>query len=230
MPGDMLWYGGLGCLVFAYSIVFLAFAAGVIGLGFLLLFSIIFWVTGISALTYYGNRLNDSHLENNAIFLHYPDTNNSPAQFAQFVAIANFWESCKAWEVRVGNNGLWHKSARAVFGTDLPKWLKCNIAIHSLRIGNELYCFFPDCVLVYWDKRYHSFYYDDTGLRSCEMEMDDGSEVVGYQWRYARVDGGPDRRYHSNYQIPITRQIIGRHSGLGLRFGTNELFILKAGQ
>ncbi len=31
--------------------------------------------------------------------------------------------------------------------------------------------------------------------------------VYDYHWANARVDGGPDRRYKHNYQIPVPRKV-----------------------
>jgi len=36
-------------------------------------------------------------------------------------------------------------------------------------------------------------------------QVPSGSEFLGYVWRFMNRDGGPDRRYNDNYQIPVIR-------------------------
>lgn len=52
--------------------------------------------------------------------------------------------------------------------------------------------------------------YDAIRLEVSEWQMQvnsvpQGSEFLGYVWRFMNKDGGPDRRYNDNYQIPVIR-------------------------
>ena len=67
----------------------------------------------------------------------------------------------------------------------------------------------PDLIL-YWDNgRFGAISYDDFEVQQGSTRFIEDESVatdatqVGTTWRYVRRDGGPDRRFNNNRQIPI---------------------------
>ena len=67
----------------------------------------------------------------------------------------------------------------------------------------------PDVLLVFEDESVGAVSYSDlesvvTKVHYVEKEdVPSDAKVVGYTWRYVRKDGGPDRRFKNNRQIPL---------------------------
>jgi uncharacterized tellurite resistance protein B-like protein len=81
--------------------------------------------------------------------------------------------------------------------------------------GGTRYVFLPDRIvclaghklsrLVYTDIRF------DTGTTSIIRSWaPPGAKIVGHTWRYTNKDGGPDRRFKNNYQLPIVEYAVVR--------------------
>ena len=87
--------------------------------------------------------------------------------------------------------------------------IRANIPIWGIDAGDRKIFFFPEGVLIYRGERYEGVSYKSfkvafTPARFFEEEaVPEDAEVVGRTWRYAREDGGPDRRYAPNPQIPV---------------------------
>lgn len=90
-----------------------------------------------------------------------------------------------------------------------PARVESNIVPLCLDIGKLKLFFLPDQVL-YWQRgRFASIDYGDLKVASAstrfieESIQTSDSEQVGNTWRYVRKDGGPDRRFNNNRQLPI---------------------------
>lgn len=76
--------------------------------------------------------------------------------------------------------------------------------------GMQLY-FFPERVLIRSRGRFASLAYDalDLAVHASNFVWHDAlphdAQVVGHAWLHARRDGGPDRRFQRNRQIPLVR-------------------------
>jgi hypothetical protein len=87
--------------------------------------------------------------------------------------------------------------------------IRANIPIWGIDVGDKTIFFFPDGVLIYRGERYEgisykSFKVDFSPARYFEEEaILEDADVVDRTWRYTREDGGPDRRYTPNPQIPV---------------------------
>jgi hypothetical protein len=112
-----------------------------------------------------------------------------------------------------------------------PPHVKTNIPVLCLPAGRQQLYFFPDRILVYDSNGVGAVSY--AGLRVCpdttrfiESEgVPSDSQVVGRTWRYVNRDGGPDRRFRDNREIPIVL-----YSEVHFRSdtGLNELFMFSA--
>jgi hypothetical protein len=118
----------------------------------------------------------------------------------------------------------------------LPSRVKANVVPPCLLAGrNELY-FFPDRILVKTGDEYGAVSFANLKLRADTSKTivssapSDG-KVVGRTWRYVNKNGGPDRRFKNNSELPIvefstlTMQSSGGLNGLFYfsRPGTGEL-------
>jgi hypothetical protein len=76
--------------------------------------------------------------------------------------------------------------------------------------GMQLY-FFPDRVLIRSRGRFAALSYEaievaaDTSNFVWDESLPGDAQVIGETWLYVRRDGGPDRRFNGNRQIPIVR-------------------------
>jgi hypothetical protein len=101
------------------------------------------------------------------------------------------------------------KSGPARFGYGTPKRIQTNVSVPFIGGGINTVYFFPDLLLVRQNKtiggldyRNVSIEFHDQLFNEVERVPDD-AVVVGYTWRFVRRDGGPDRRFNNNLQIPI---------------------------
>jgi len=90
-----------------------------------------------------------------------------------------------------------------------PPYLKTNIETISIGVGRQTLHFFPDRVLVY-DARgvgAVSYLHLELSAASSRFIESEGvprdAKVVDYTWKYVNRNGGPDRRFKDNRQLPI---------------------------
>jgi uncharacterized tellurite resistance protein B-like protein len=125
------------------------------------------------------------------------------------------------WAVRHEHvHGDWKRHAgagtsvvrrRAHAGWGAPNYIHTNARVGFLRIdGTRLY-FFPDRLLIFSAGEVAAARYADLTLSAGSVQfMEEGgvprdATVVGTTWRYVNKNGGPDRRFNNNYQIPMVR-------------------------
>lgn len=90
-----------------------------------------------------------------------------------------------------------------------PARVESNIVPVCLDLGKLKLFFLPD-QLLYWQRGtfasidYGDFKVASTSTRFIEESVQTSdSQQVGNTWRYVRKDGGPDRRFNNNRQLPI---------------------------
>lgn len=105
-----------------------------------------------------------------------------------------------------------------------PKFLKTNVPTPTVPVGRQQMVFLPDRVLFIDAGGIGSIAYAELGVRvSTGTFVELGrvpadAEVTGRTWRYTNKDGGPDRRFKDNHEIPIVRyEEIDFESPSGLR-------------
>ena len=97
----------------------------------------------------------------------------------------------------------------AAAGLSGPVQLKTNIAIPSIVAGKSALYFLPDRLLVRDGKRFTDLGYehvrvDHTSVRFIESDAPPvDATMVDTTWRYVNKDGGPDRRFNDNRQLPV---------------------------
>jgi hypothetical protein len=113
----------------------------------------------------------------------------------------------------------------------LPPYLLSNVTPYCLSLGSQMLYFFPDRLLVYERNTIGGVSYDslEIGRNTTTFSEDNGvpadARVVGYTWRFVNKDGGPDRRFNNNRQIP--KCLYGE---LSLRSGSGLNILLQTSQ
>jgi len=127
------------------------------------------------------------------------------------------------WKRNAGATSL-IKRRRIKVGYMLPPFIQTRIKVPYLSLGKTQLFFLPDQVFVFQDKRYGAIDYvslnvDFVPTRFIEDEgVPRDAQIIDYAWRYIRKDGGPDRRFNNNYQIPVVRYgYIGLFSKTGFK-------------
>lgn len=99
-----------------------------------------------------------------------------------------------------------------------PSVVKTNVSIPAILGGQQHIYFFPDVALVLRGKSAGAISYEqlETYWNTTIFIEEDGvppdSVVVGHTWRFVNKNGGPDRRFNNNRQIPQVQ-----YQQLGLR-------------
>ena len=88
-------------------------------------------------------------------------------------------------------------------------FLKTNVPIPQIPVGTQTLVFFPDRLLVYEPQGVGAVGYRDLSVeieptRFIEREgVPRDARVVDQTWKYVNKNGGPDRRFKDNPEIPI---------------------------
>lgn len=140
------------------------------------------------------------------------------------------------WKRNAGASSLLTR-ARVTIMRRLPGYVDSNVRPFSLTYGEGTLYFFPDQVLVYGRSHVGAVSYGaleiDVGysdFRETDAVPGD-AKVVGHSWQYVNRNGGPDRRFSNNPQIPVCRYerlALRSRSGLNIhlmlsRLGAGEL-------
>jgi hypothetical protein len=130
------------------------------------------------------------------------------------------------WKRNAGANRLNQRTQCQVFSSCPPK-VQCNITVPMLVAGNKRLYFFPDRVLVYDSGGVGAVSYADLHASAGQTRfVEDGpvpadAAMVGTRWRYVNKNGGPDRRFNNNSELPVfVYGILQLSSASGL----NEVF------
>jgi hypothetical protein len=123
------------------------------------------------------------------------------------------------------SNVIDRRPARRTIGG--PKHLSTNVAIPSLTGADINLYLLPDRVIVEVEKRYVVLAYDQLRLEASPTRFIENESVpsdarqVGQTWQFVNRDGGPDRRFKNNRQLPILEYDELAISGPGLRLVWN---------
>jgi hypothetical protein len=114
------------------------------------------------------------------------------------------------WKRHAGSTAL--VSRRLVrFGWGAPPRVATNVRVGRLILSEATLYLFPDRLLVYGNGGIRAIGYTDLTFEPETVRfVEDGdvppdSVVVGTTWRYVNRDGGPDRRFNDNRQLPLVQ-------------------------
>lgn len=107
-----------------------------------------------------------------------------------------------------GASALVQRSATRI-RTEAPPMLKTNVPVLSVGVGRQTLYFLPDRLLVYDRVDVGAVSYRTLDVVASKQRfIEDGAVpsdamVVDRTWRYVNKNGGPDRRFNANPQLPI---------------------------
>lgn len=157
-------------------------------------------------------------------------------------AMANLSRSHQVWRIRTDSpTSDWKHNAGAsslvrrvssTAGFSSPPRVETNVKAASINVGDAWLYFLPDLVL-YWDHgTYGSIAYGDFAVdQGSTRFIEDGNApadatLVGKTWRYVNKNGGPDRRFNDNAQLPVLQYgtlTFQSSLGLNIRLQTSNL-------
>lgn len=93
-------------------------------------------------------------------------------------------------------------------GNGNPPWVKTNITIPTIKTGDRSLYFMPDGILVYDNHGVGFVDYSDLKIISNTTRFIEGippkdARIVDRTWKYPNKNGGPDKRFNNNHQIPV---------------------------
>lgn len=94
--------------------------------------------------------------------------------------------------------------------TAIPRHVEANFSPLCISVDTRNLFFLPHILVVQNGNDVSARSYDAVQLHVSEWNMQvqhvpAGSEFVGYVWKFMNKDGGPDRRFNNNFQIPVIR-------------------------
>jgi Protein of unknown function (DUF4236) len=181
-------------------------------------------------------RSND--VTNGTAILNYSFEGDSRQSYAGFQnAFAQLARCSRVWHVEAeGPTSDWKRNAGASSlerrtdsrpSMSRPPKVECNIDVPTLSTGRKSLYFFPDRLLVYDSSGVGAVTYGELNAEAVPTRfIEEGSvpsdaQQVDTTWRYVNRNGGPDRRFNNNRQLPIL--LYGKMS-LASSSGLNELF------
>jgi hypothetical protein len=112
-----------------------------------------------------------------------------------------------------------------------PAHVQTQLAVWSLGVGDQTLYFFPDRILVYQGSEVGAVSYVGLSvelhqLRFVEDEdVPSDTQIVDQTWRYVNKNGGPDRRFSNNRQLPVVL-----YAGMTLRSDSGLNVLLQSSE
>lgn len=109
----------------------------------------------------------------------------------------------------------------------LPNVIASNITPPSCNAGRQTLYFFPDMILISDGKKFGAINYENVTASIAQSNfIEEGvvpsdAVILRYTWKHPNKNGGPDRRFSNNRQIPVCQYEtlhLTSHNGL------NEMF------
>ncbi|WP_421723909.1 DUF4236 domain-containing protein [Bauldia sp.] len=143
------------------------------------------------------------------------------AEAALRESFVHLQESAAAWAVDAeGYTSDWKRNAgatelasrrRTYPSMDCPSQIRSRASFPCLRFGKKALYFLPDAVLFSdrWSiaavdyRELYSSLYPVQFIQDSPVPKD--ATIVGTTWRFVNKDGGPDRRFNNNVQLPVCR-------------------------
>jgi len=134
-------------------------------------------------------------------------------QAKQLAGCAKVWHLQAHAQVRdrkyhAGANQLVRRKATSIRKAE-PPYLKTNVETVAIDVGAQMLHFFPDRVLIYDAQGMGAVGYRELALsvqrsRFIESEaVPSDATVVDRTWAYVNKNGGPDKRFKNNRQLPV---------------------------
>jgi hypothetical protein len=127
------------------------------------------------------------------------------------------------WKRNAGATSILERQiARIEYTT--PRVIETNVSVPAVVGGRQRLYFFPDLLLVMEGRRAGGIKYSELLVDSGHVRFTESGAVpadatiVDHTWRYVNKDGGPDRRFIGNRQLPVCiYQTVWFHGSSGLK-------------
>jgi hypothetical protein len=140
---------------------------------------------------------------------------NGITSFSNLTATKSSWRlkskvGVSDWKRNAGSNSALIRH-RAKIGKQNPNLLKTNVEVWGVDAGSIKLYLLPDRFFVFQDGVYSAIPYSEVQASLQDLEyveqesLPSDATVIGKTWKYVRRDGGPDRRFNNNCQLPIVR-------------------------
>lgn len=118
----------------------------------------------------------------------------------------NIYDSHES-KLNAGASNLISRSAVQV-GEGKPPWVNTNIDVPVMKARRQTLYMLPDGILVYDSKGVGFVEYGDVSItdnttKFIEENPPRDAKVVGHTWKHPNKNGGPDRRFKDNHEIPV---------------------------
>ena len=113
-----------------------------------------------------------------------------------------------AWKRNAGAGHILDKRP-TTFDYSLPRVVTSNITPPAIQSGKETLYFLPDFLLVVERDKVGAVAYDSLSIRAQESHfIEEGTvpsdtTIIAHTWKHPNKNGGPDRRFANNFQIPV---------------------------
>jgi hypothetical protein len=209
-----------------------------------LLVSVAWWQTVLAFIAAFTLSIwaRNNDVTNGTAVLNYSIAGQTDATFAKLrTALQDLSKCQRLWHVDASAiTNDWKRNAGAVsterrspasISTSMPARIQCNLETPMLATGTKSLYFFPDRVLVYDSSGIGAVSYSTLDVSATQVRFIEDESVpsdalnIGATWRYVNRDGGPDRRFNNNRQLPI---LLYGQIGFRSSDGLNELFKCSA--
>ena len=113
------------------------------------------------------------------------------------------------WKRNAGASTLLTRSVVSASPSALPPRVETNVSVPCIHLGAVKMFFMPDLILYWEGGTFGAISYSDLRIeQSLTRFIEDGpltadGTVVDRTWRYVNKNGGPDRRFNNNVQLPV---------------------------
>jgi ribosomal protein L40E len=160
--------------------------------------------------------------ERKTVVLHFYLDDSAKAKYGYLLSAVGALSSCLGlWRVRAEqyvrdvkyNAGAGRKISRKAVTVRMksPPFVQTEVQVWSINLGDQALYLFPDRVLVYQGRKVGAVPYSDLKLLVVPTQFVEDSSVpsdtvvVGRRWQYTNRNGGPDRRFSNNPQMPVVQ-------------------------
>lgn len=160
-------------------------------------------------------------------------------RFSEFVtAFEAYFSSLRIWQYtarsfthdlkrNAGANWIMDRKPASA-GTDTEKVFRANLSLPALQMGDNKIVFLPDLIVLTDGNNVAAFKYSDVRIAQDLVRFRESdplprdAQVVDHAWQYQNKNGGPDRRFKHNAQIPVC---VYEEVGFGVGDGVGRVFV-----
>lgn len=138
------------------------------------------------------------------------------AHFSTFSRSSNVWQYLNAQATydqkrNAGAGKLVNRTrVRGIYGNKVPTaYFTTNVAIPCIQLTNMEMFFLPERLLIKRGNTFAAVFYKNLQITTSITQFIESDPlpgdavVVDYTWQYVNKNGGPDRRFNNNRQLPV---------------------------